>query len=277
MTSARLFSPFRYPGGKTWLVPLICQWLNDRKPKPAEFIEPFAGGGIIGLNVVFKQLVDHVTFVELDEDVAAVWQTILYGKANDLAERIATFDLTYDSVKEVLSDSPNSIEERAFQTILKNRVNHGGILAPGAGMLKNGENRKGITSRWYPETLLKRILHIMNIRDRITFIRGDGRQVLRQNGHRTDTVFFIDPPYTAASGKKAGTRLYAHFELDHAELFRIASNLVGDFLMTYENAEDIYRLAQHYDFDLELVPMRNTHHAQVKEFLIGRDLAWLRQ
>ncbi|MDQ3584451.1 MAG: DNA adenine methylase [Acidobacteriota bacterium] len=51
-------SPFRYPGGKTWLVPRIRQWLKQR---PAEFIEPFAGGGIVGLTVAAENLAAHVT------------------------------------------------------------------------------------------------------------------------------------------------------------------------------------------------------------------------
>ena len=38
-------SPFRYPGGKTWLVPYIRQWLSSLPARPHEFIEPFAGGG----------------------------------------------------------------------------------------------------------------------------------------------------------------------------------------------------------------------------------------
>lgn len=41
-------SPFRYPGGKTWLVPLIRQWLISLPKRPAELIEPFAGGAIVG-------------------------------------------------------------------------------------------------------------------------------------------------------------------------------------------------------------------------------------
>lgn len=41
----------------------------------------------------------------------------------------------------------------AFQTILRNRINRGGILAPGAGRIKNGESGKGKKSRWYPDTL----------------------------------------------------------------------------------------------------------------------------
>src|ERR1700677_2717012 len=38
-------SPFRYPGGKTWLVPYIRDWLRSKKTRPARLIEPFAGGG----------------------------------------------------------------------------------------------------------------------------------------------------------------------------------------------------------------------------------------
>src|SRR5215475_1839398 len=42
-------SPFRYPGGKTWLVPYIRSWLASRGGRASLLIEPFAGGGIVGL------------------------------------------------------------------------------------------------------------------------------------------------------------------------------------------------------------------------------------
>src|SRR5215218_124549 len=64
-------SPFRYPGGKTWLVPRIRQWLLYRTPRPSEFLEPFAGGGIVSLTVAFEKLAGQVTMVELDEHLAA--------------------------------------------------------------------------------------------------------------------------------------------------------------------------------------------------------------
>jgi|SRR2546428_13760764 len=38
-------SPFRYPGGKTWLVPRVREWLASLPQRPALFVEPFAGGG----------------------------------------------------------------------------------------------------------------------------------------------------------------------------------------------------------------------------------------
>jgi DNA adenine methylase len=269
-------SPFRYPGGKTWLVPRIRTWMDSRNTPPEEFVEPFAGGAIVSLTVAFEYLANHVTMVELDECVAAVWLVILEGDAEQLAERIATFEMTLDTLDAELKVKPCTRQLLAFQTILRNRVNHGGILAPGSGKLKHGENGKGVGSRWYPETLKRRILDIIQVRDRIRFIAGDGFEVLRQMAHRQDAVFFIDPPYTAG-GKRAGSRLYRHYEIDHESLFKLASELTGDFLMTYDNAPELHVLARRYGFDTMIVAMKNTHHAEMTELLIGRNLEWARQ
>lgn len=270
-------SPFRYPGGKTWLVPRIRQWLESQPNKPRDFIEPFTGGGIISLTTAFEGRANRVTMVERDEQVASVWRVILQqpGGGEWLAERIIHFDLTPESAHEILCKPQPTLRETAFRTLLKNRINHGGILAPGVGILKHGENGKGIKSRWYPETLQRRILDIVSQRDRIRFIEGDGMRVLAENASSADAVFFIDPPYTAGKGKRAGKRLYTYNELDHEELFRIASTLKGDFLMTYDNAQDVLELAKQFGFNTETVAMKNTHHAEMSELLIGRNLRWL--
>jgi len=267
-------SPFRYPGGKTWLVPFVRRWLISLPARPRKFIEPFAGGAIIGLTVAFEQLADHVTLVELDDQVSAVWKTIIYGDYEWLANRIAQFAITPENAEAILSQSNVSVQEKAFQTILKNRIHRGGILAPGAGKVKNGENGKGIKSRWYPETLRKRILNIGKIRDHINFVQGDGLYTLEQMANSFDVAYFIDPPYTA-DGKRAGTRLYTHYEIDHERLFSIAAALKGNFLMTYENAPGVKQMAERHGFATELVAMKNTHHAEMAELLIGRDLNWL--
>jgi DNA adenine methylase len=274
VASVNQYSPFRYPGGKTWLVPFVIQWLISQQKHPTDFIEPFAGGAIIGLTVAIERLAQHVTLVEIDEQVAAVWKAIIYGDYHWLAERIASFEITPDNVDFVLSNTYTTVEEKAFQTILRNRVNRGGILAPGAGKIKNGENGKGLKSRWYPQTLRKRILKIGEVRERITFIEGDGLQILEQNAKRSDVVYFIDPPYTVA-GKKAGTRLYAYFEIDHEKLFTIAETLHGEFLMTYDNVATVKEMAERHRFVTEVVSMKNTHNREMTELLIGRNLKWL--
>jgi len=269
-------SPFRYPGGKTWLVPTLRQWLGSIDARPRDFIESFAGGGIISLTVAFEDLADHITMVESDEDVAAVWETIL-GRENEwLANRILTYQLNAENARATLSKKPESQREHAFHTVLRNRINHGGILAPGSGFIKTGENGKGITSRWYPETIARRIRDIKAVRHRINFVCGDGLEVMNKCRNNAEAVFFIDPPYTAA-GKKAGARLYRHSRLNHEQLFCTASELAGDFLMTYDNADGIHKLAEKHGFDTQPIAMKNTHHAKMTELLIGRNLDWVRQ
>lgn len=277
VASVRQYSPFRYPGGKTWLVPLARTWLQGRGEKPNVLVEPFAGGAIIGLTAAFENLAAHVLLVELDEQVAAVWQTIIKnGKANWLAEQIIRFEMTRTRTESLLSRANVSLEERALQTIIKNRINRGGILAKGAGKLKTGENGQGILSRWYPETLKRRILDIDAIRDHLTFVYGDGLAVIDSYSQQPDAVFFIDPPYTA-SAQKPGARLYNCWELDHEYLFTLMAACAGDFLMTYDNQPEIRALAAQHNFDCETIPMKNTHHTQRLELLISRDLDWLRR
>src|SRR3989304_3978332 len=135
-------SPFRYPGGKTWLIPYARQWLSACESRDKELIEPFAGGGIVSLTAVAEKRVRQALLVELDEDVAAVWQTILSDDVQWLANKIIAFSVTKSNVESLLSRRPSSLREKAFTALLRNRVSHGGILAQGAGLLKRGENGK---------------------------------------------------------------------------------------------------------------------------------------
>ncbi len=269
-------SPFRYPGGKTWFVPTFRNWVLNMHPKPKTLVEPFAGGGIISLTALFENMVQNVVMVEIDEDVAAVWKTVVQGDAKWLANRILKFNLTRESVIAEISNSDVETKEKAFQTILKNRTNHGGILASGAGLLKHGENGKGIRSRWYPETLAKRFMDLTTVANRINFCEIDGLAVMKEYANQKDAIFFIDPPYTAG-GKKAGSRLYRHCNLDHDRLFSICEKLSGDFLITYDNADEVKKLARKHGFQMRLIAMNNTHHATMEELVIGKNLTWMDQ
>ena len=270
-------SPFRYPGGKTWLIPYIHLWFHHLAAKPVILVEPFAGGGIVSLTVAFENLSERILMVELDEQVASVWQVIFSGGGEWLADRILRFDLTKEAVARELSKDADclALDDLAFQTILRNRTNHGGIMAPGSGSIQYGENGKGIGSRWYPKTLSKRIRDIGKVKDKIEFIQGDGLTVIEKYVETDAVVFFIDPPYTAA-GKRAGARLYAYNAMDHEALFALVSALRGDFLMTYDNTEEARAMASQHGLDFEEIPMKNTHHAKMTELLIGKDLHWAR-
>jgi DNA adenine methylase len=269
VAQVKKLSPFRYPGGKTWLIPYIRQWLKLRRF--SQLIEPFAGGGIVSLTAVAEGLVDRAVMVELDSDVAAVWETMLApGGAAWLVDQILSFELTLENVHACLESEPVHAWPKAFVTLLRNRVQRGGIMAHGAGLIKEGENGRGLCSRWYPETLARRIREIARLRERIVFVAGDAFQVLA-SGLSSDQAIFVDPPYT-----KAARRLYRNWEVDHFRLFQLLRDAEADCLMTYDQTEEILALAEHNGFIARPIAMKNTHHAVMDELLIGRNLSWLK-
>lgn len=263
-------SPFRYPGGKTWLIPYARLWLRSLPAKPKLLVEPFAGGGSIGLTAGFESLTDYVLMVELDPDVASVWRVALNGTANELCERIAAFTCDPENVRAALSSVPRSDLDRAFQTIVRNRVSRGGILAPGSGLVKKGEAGKGISSRWYPHTIIKRIRDLSGQAANITFEEADGFKAIENHLTNPQVAMFIDPPYP-----KAGRRLYRFHEVDHKALFALLAEAEGPVLVTYDHSQEVQGLAVEFGFDHEMVPMKSTHHEMKFELLISKDLSWV--
>jgi len=267
-------SPFRYPGGKTWLVPEVRIWLKGISYHPSVFVEPFAGGAIVGLTIAAESLAESVILNELDDDVAAVWDVVINRADSDadwLCEQILTFQVNLPNVLAIINTCNSlSQKEKAFRTIVKNRTQRGGILAPGAGIVKVGESGKGLLSRWYPETLVRRIKAIRSIRGMIRFDQQDAFSVISHYSNDPHAVFFIDPPYTAG-GKKAGSRLYTHSIVDHEALFAAMKNTKGQFIMTYDNADEVKKLAANNGFKVNYVPMKNTHHEIIYEILITKN------
>lgn len=260
-------SPFRYAGGKTWLIPTIRKWLPVNSQ--VKLIEPFCGGGIVSLTAVAENRVNQAIMVEKDEDVAAAWKAIFYYN-EWLAERIINFDLTIGNVQDIVNKKPDSIQEHGFQTIIRNRTNHGGILAKGAGVIKNGENGKGLGSRWYPATLARRIRDISSYMGNIEFVQGDAFDYISSKYDESNSYFFIDPPYTVA-----GKRLYTLSDVDHEEIFKRVSSLKCHFLVTYDLSDYIMSLVNKYQLNWRKIPMQTTHLITKEEILISDNFDWL--
>ena len=180
-------SPLRYPGGKTWLVPEIRKFLKGLGFRPEVFVEPFAGGGIASLTAIMDGFVDRAVLCEKDPNVSNLWRCML-DDAEELARRVERFAATPENVRAVIADVGVSGMDAAFRTLLWNRISRGGIMAKGASVMKQGENGKGISSRWYADTLAARIRTIGSHAERLAFFRGrwsqSGRVVQGQFGGR---------------------------------------------------------------------------------------------
>ena len=253
-------SPFRYPGGKSWLLPLLNQWYSyyNCKCSGSVIVEPFCGGAAVSLFSILNNWVSKAIMVEVDPDVSAVWKTILGANGDWLTERISQFDLSPENVNTLLQDHLLSSEQHiAFKTILKNRVSRGGVIAPGSGRLNKGEKNKGISSRWYPQTLIDRIEKIQERKNDITFYEDDGITFLKKYvENQKDSFFFIDPPYY-----EIGRRLYKHHEIDHEILFHLVSQLVQPYIVTYNDHPYVRNLIRLHRLTFIEVGMRNSHNS----------------
>ena len=265
VSTVPLLSPLRYPGGKTWLIPHIREWLSQQPQKPRLLIEPFSGGSIVSLTAVAEQLTDRCLMVELDRDVAAFWHAAL-RHPEQLQAMIASFEPSHDSIRQLVEDTPDSVVEHGFRTLVLNRTTRGGILAAGASLLRHGEDGRGVTSRWYPQTLQKRIANIGQNNERVVFVEGDGLTVLQAVADNPRTVVFADPPYTA--GKRR--RLYNHHSVDPRTVFETLAAADYDFLLTYDPAPDIVALIDEYSFSACHVTAATTHHSRKAELIITR-------
>jgi DNA adenine methylase len=122
--------------------------------------------------------------------------------------------------------------------------------------------------------LSKRIMDLVNIKEKISFYQDDGLEYIRKHGRNCKNVFFIDPPYTAG-GKRAGQRLYKYSQIDHERLFKLSKEIKGDCLLTYDDTIEVHELAVKHNFDFCEIAMQNRHNCVMNELLIGKNLHWL--
>ena len=188
-------SPLRYPGGKTWLVPQIRNWLASLPQRPNLFVEPFAGGATASLTAVMDGLVDNAVLCEIDPEMSNLW-TRIFEDADELAARVERFVPTPSNVRCAFGKESLDEFDLAFNTLLKNRINRGGIIAKGASKMNNGENGKGLASRWYANTIAERIRAIGRHASRFDFVQDDGLNLVERYKDKQDATFFIAPPHT---------------------------------------------------------------------------------
>jgi DNA adenine methylase len=56
----RHFTPLRYPGGKGKLAAYVKEIIETNKIYDSEYVEPYAGGAAIALELLFQEYVDRI-------------------------------------------------------------------------------------------------------------------------------------------------------------------------------------------------------------------------
>lgn len=214
------FTPLRYPGGKAKLAPFIKSVIEANRLYDGDYVEPYAGGAGIAMELLLHEYVDHIHVNDISRHIVAFWRSVL-DRADQLIKLIQTTPLSvssWDRQKYIVANEREFDDlELGFATLFLNRTNRSGILNGG---IIGGRNQSGpwkIDARFNRAGLAARVQAISRLRRRITVTRQDAKDFLEKSvpDLPRNTLIYLDPPYYR-KGKQLYYDYYTH--QDHVEI-----------------------------------------------------------
>lgn len=237
-----ILSPLRYPGSKRRLGAYLAQTLKINKLRPKLFVEPFAGGLSVSLQLLKDGLVEKIAFGERDPLVASFWKTV-FNDADWLVREIPKVELSLENWRYFKKRSFRSDRRRALACLFLNRTSFSGILANSAGPIGGtSQNSKyGISCRFNPTTLIRRIRAASELADKVCFVHQGSWQETLNKAIKIDCparekFYYLDPPFYHKA--RALYRFYFNEE-DHTALHDRLFRLKSNWLLSYDPAEAI--------------------------------------
>lgn len=239
-------SPLRYPGGKSKIAPLIEQIIINNELKGCTFVEPFAGGAGVALDLLFAGLVDHIILNDSDIAIFSFWKAILEETdrfVKDIYE-IPLMIEEWEHQKEILKTTKEPCYELGFAAFYLNRTNRSGILNAGVIGGKNQDGKWKMDARFNRENLAKKIIEISKRKNDITIFGLDIKEFINHIP-KENAFVYLDPPYFE-KGKELYSNFFAHE--DHKTLEKlIRENINAKWLLTYDNNFEIKSIYKKYD------------------------------
>lgn len=243
MFSKKLYTPLRYPGGKARFAPFVAQVMEMNGLSNGHYLEPYAGGAGVALELLFHGNAEHVHINDLDPAIYDFWKAIT-TVPDELLRLLYDTPVTMDQWfywRSVLRGEVEvDLAERGFATLFMNRTNRSGVLKGGVigGMRQDGVYK--IDARMKKDSLASRIEMIALHSSCISIYREDALSLLSRSHEflPRESLIYLDPPYYVK-----GQGLYRNF-YDHEDHVKIASLLQSksfsrSWVVSYDNVTEI--------------------------------------
>lgn len=249
-------SPLRYPGGKGKLATFMKAIIEHTNHLGGIYIEPFAGGAGIAMELLLNKTVSEVVINDLDKGIYSFWRSIL-TETDRFLTKLESVPVTIDEWYEQRSICNYCAEKYSFElgfaTFFMNRTNRSGIIKSGVigGVEQNGQWK--IDVRFNKKNLIKRIEDIAKNRGAIHVYNKDvGSFIVNYMPNYTNNALaYFDPPYY-----RKGKELYLNFFKyeDHKKIAKTIEKFVNcDWIVTYDDVPEIaeiYRKYRVFKYDL---------------------------
>lgn len=239
-------SPLRYPGGKSCLYPFFSRLFIENDLVGVDYVEPYAGGAGLALNLLFGNLVNNIYINDYDPSIYAFWHIVL-ERGEEFCQWIDTVNVdvpTWYQYKEIQKKETIDEMEKAKALFFLNRTNVSGVVKGGiiGGIQQNGKYK--IDARFKKNILINRIEMIMRHKERIHLTNLDGIRFVSDIDRTHNNLFiYLDPPYY-----RKGANLYMNFfkKEDHKALAEQIKALNNNWLISYDKQDFIIDLYPDY-------------------------------
>ena len=242
------YSPLRYPGGKGKLEPFMELLIRQTGHLGGTYVEPFAGGAGIALELLEKGIVSDIVINDLDKGIYSFWRAIL-TETDRFINNIRNVELSIDEwnrQREIIDDCSRYSYELGFATFYLNRTNRSGIIKGGViGGIEQAGNWR-MDARFNREALIERIVKIASRKNHIHLYNKDVNSFIQNYlpKYQQNAFVYFDPPYF-----DKGKQLYLNFFSydDHVRIERMINNQVNcDWVITYDNVQEIADIYQNH-------------------------------
>lgn len=244
--SLRHYTPLRYPGGKAKLAPYVKRLIVENGLLDGEYVEPYAGGAGIALELLFHEYVSRIHINDLSNPIYAFWHSVL-NRTEELCRLVRDTPVSlasWDKQRRVFSSRDGvDLLVLGFAAFFLNRTNRSGILNGGVIGGRSQAGRWGIDARFNRAELVYRIESIAKMKRRIVLTRLDAMELLKTGlaSWPERTLIYLDPPYYS-KGRDLYYDFYEH--RDHAGLAEFVTSRMKRcrWIVSYDDVPPIRSL-----------------------------------
>lgn len=239
-------SPLRYPGGKFKIHKLISLLIGKIDEGCDTYIEPFAGGAGVALELLLSGVVEQIVINDADRAIASIWKAMT--KENDaFLDKMWNTEVSLEEwykQREIYFQSNRKYSlSYGFAAFYLNRTNHSGILSSGPIGGRNQENWK-LDVRFDKKSLAERIKAIGELKGQIKVYNRDIFSFIRNHltKYREKSFVYLDPPYY-----RRGKVLYKNFfdAKMHKDLkAQILKDISIPWVVSYDDVPEIREIYQ---------------------------------
>lgn len=263
MFSNRLYSPLRYPGGKALFAPFIAKVMEVNGVASGHYLEPYAGGAGVALDLLFHGHANHIHINDADPAVYAFWISVT-RHPRALLKLLESTPITIEEWfkwQSVLREGCKaSLVEKGFATLFMNRTNRSGILKAGVIGGKKQDGDYKLDARFKKDVVAARIKAISKRANDISVYCEDALGLLSRCAEflPKQSIIYLDPPYYV-KGKGLYRNYYEHD--DHVAIAKVIQKkkFKWPWVVSYDNAEEIcamYQLSKSLSYGVNYTAQR---------------------